>query len=368
MYEDIFRVFDSWEEIYKARKAKGLNNWDRLGHMALKLAGKGSKDITFSCAHPKHGGVPEKHTIGSTEGNLHFLMGYGNPGFNLAPYHWQVMYPDLQDEELASLVKDMEHPSKPQLWKRSNQEVTMEGDMEDGQPHPYAHTARRISAIKNRSLPATSKYGSYSADPVEGLVYDTSTNKAYKWELIKNSYFAYENPAIVEAMESAMPVATTQPEIPEVVKHLSRLESWESDVYPLVKSMFPQPGSIVTIKAGQETIFGVVRAAAIDLVDSAGHPVEFAQYDTAYSSLDLHKGGETHPSVLYNFAKRYLGVDGAHLEDVIKSSTSIDEYVVPSAVHGSPSPGYSDVDATQTDTLRKSVVRTGHTYRLVVES
>ena len=46
MYEELFKSFDAWEALYKARKAKGLSKWEQLSHIAEKLEG-------IECPHVK---------------------------------------------------------------------------------------------------------------------------------------------------------------------------------------------------------------------------------------------------------------------------------------------------------------------------
>lgn len=332
--------FDALEDLIKARKAKGLDNWDRLKHLAGKLSGKKSSDITFTCAHPKHGAGGEKHNLGSVEGNLHFMLGYVNPGFHLAPYHWHVIYPELDEAEAISFAAEQQHPSKPRFWQESKLVVSMEGDLQEGRPHTYAYAAKEAKDKADRSMKATTRYGSYYADPVTQTIYEPAADKAYNWDLVKNSYFAYENPKIKAAMEAASLSVTKSYKLPEMVRQLSEAGSWASDVYPLVKSLFPKPGSVVLLRMGQETIYGLVKSDQISLVDEAGHSVAFTQYDRQYSTLDLTKGGDLHPSILYNFAVAHLGVDAAHLIDVVKSRSEQAQFDYPTSVEGQPSPGY----------------------------
>ncbi|MHA2068462.1 MAG: hypothetical protein ACXABY_29210, partial [Candidatus Thorarchaeota archaeon] len=77
---------DLLEEIVKARKAKGLDNWKKLDYLSDKLKGKKSSHITFTTSYPGQEGS-KKH-LGSASGNLQFVLGYANPGFHVAPYHW----------------------------------------------------------------------------------------------------------------------------------------------------------------------------------------------------------------------------------------------------------------------------------------
>lgn len=360
-------MFDELEDLIKARKAKGLDNWKKLEQLAGKLAGKHARHISFTCAHPAHGKSGDTHNLGSKEGNLHFLLGYVNPGFHLAPYHWQIIYPDLDEEETATFSAQMAHPSKPLLWEKGGVDVDFEGDLEEGVAHPHAFAARAERERTERSIKAVSNYNSYTADPVDGLIYESGTERIYKWELVQNSYFAYENPEIVEAMDAAKPQPVVKAILPEAILHLVSPAPWGANVYPLVKSLFPKPGSVVTIPMGEETVYGLVRPDSIDLVDAVGHPVEFAPYDRAYKSLDLSNGGDIHPSILYNFAVRYLGVDGEHLTSIVKSQDAQPSDDFPSVVEGFPSAGYDNVPSVNTESLNKSVVLHDHTFRLVIE-
>lgn len=339
--------FDALEELVKARKAKGLDNWTRLKHLSSKLAGKKSKDITFTCTHPKHGASGDRHNLGSVEGNLHFLLGYGNPGFHLAPYHWQIVYPELTEEEAVTFAAETGHPTKPRFWRDSTVSVGPEGDLEEGVPHPYASRVLADQAKDARVIKANSRYGTYYADPATRTIHDPHTDKTYSWDLIKNSYFAYENPKIVEAMEATDPPVVKSHQLPEMIRQLTVSEPWAADVYPLVKSLFPKPGSVVLLPTtGGETVYGLVKANKIDIVDAAGNPVAFPQYDRDYESLDLTKSGDLHPSILYNFATSYLSVDGPHFLELTKSQTVEAEFSYPTAVEGHPSPGYTDTSST----------------------
>lgn len=360
-------MFDALEDIIKARKAKGLGNWKRLEQLAGKLAGKHGRHISFTCAHPTHGKRGETHNLGSKEGNLHFLLGYVSPGFHLAPYHWQILYPDLDEEETATFAAQHTHPALPVLWEKSGLDVEYEGDLEEGVPHAHAHAARRARDVSDRSIKGISNYNSYTADPVDGLIYEAGTERVYKWELVQNSFFAYENPKIVEAMEAAKPQPIAKAILPEAILQLTKAAKWDTKVYPLVKSLFPKPGSVVTIPAGQETVYGLVRPTSIDLVDSVGNAVEFEQYDRVYKSLDLVQGGDIHPSILYNFATRYLNVDSEHLLSVAKSLDVQPTDSFPTVVEGFPSSGFANVSAKNIENLNKSVVVRDHTFKLVIE-
>jgi len=366
--EDVFKIFTAWEELYKARKAKGLDKWERLQHLAEKLAGKHSKHITFSCIHPKHEGSVEKHNLGSTEGNLHFLLGYVNPGFHLAPYHWQIIYPDLSDDEVEKFQVTMGHPSKPEFWIKSNEYIIPEGDLDEGQPHPGADSAIKEHESKKRRMNAKSKYGSYSVDPQTGIIY--GKDRKYKWELVEDSYFAAQNEDIeAEVNTSKNNKVKKAYSLPEMINHLRQVGQFEEDVYPLVKSIFPSPGSVIQMNGNSESVYGIIRKASIDFYDEVGNPVAFPVYDESYSSFDLTKDGNTHPSIIFSFAKSYLGVDAQYYEQFITGTQETELMKgLPTKVVGNPSPGFDDVPSENVPDLCKSIIHLDdNTYRLVVE-
>lgn len=341
-------MLEELADLQKARKAKGLENWASLDRLSNKLAGKKSLDITFTCVHPTHTS-PKKHNLGSSEGNYHFLLGYANPGFHVASYHWHIIYPELSEEDLTIIRNTLGHPSRPVLWKLYGEDTILEpeGDIEDGTPHPYYFGLRKIKDIKNRAIRAKSRYGTYVADPVSGIVQEIKTEKVYSWQLIKDSFFAYENPEIAAAMEPEKQQKSV--EVPEVVKHLANTveTTWESTVYPLIKSILPQPGSVISFRPTPEAnkIYGIVTPTSLDLVTDNGLPVVFTQYDKEYSSFDLTKSSDLHPSILFNFLDRYLNIDGEHLCTLIKSSNTIKDEEIPPYVYGIPSPGSETLPA-----------------------
>jgi len=359
-------MFDSLEELIKARKAKGLEKWGKLQKVTSKLSGKQATHISFTCCHPKHSGT-DTHNIGSIEGNLHFLLGYVNPGFFLAPYHWNIIYPDLEDTEIQEVTHGRKHPAQPVLWEASGAEVVEEGDLEEGAPHPYAYTARKTAEVKKRSIKATTPYGTYEADPVEGVVYYKEGNKVFKWEVVQDSYFAATNPEITAAMEEALAVKEEAQDtnIPEVVKHLAIPMDWDPSVYPFVKSMFPVPGSVFTVSLEQETVYGLIKSDQIVFVDAVGQPVQFTVFDEPASTLGLTQA-TGHPAVIHEFGKHYLHVSGDHL--ISKAQDTPAEDRLPSVLAGFPTQGFEHVPANYTESLTKSVVSNkDHTQLLVIE-
>lgn len=197
-----FDMFSAWEPLLKARPTKDLDQHQRLAHLGGKLQGKKAKQLAFTTAYPGQEG--QKKYLGTVDGNQQFLLGYGNPKFHLAPYHWQVIDPSLSDEEAEKLHLSAGHPSKPELW--NNEDVADEGDVEDGEPHLSVKEEydERDSKTARDSETITVRCGAgmYAAIPSEGMVYGQHNGHRYKWDLLRNSFFAAKNPELAEKMES----------------------------------------------------------------------------------------------------------------------------------------------------------------------
>ena len=320
-------VFDSWEPMLKARKAKGLGRWKKLESIAGFLQGKKAEHITFTCSHPAHGGEPVKHVLGSTTGNLHFLMGYGNPGFSLAPYHWLIIDPNLDEKEVKSLA----HPSRPEFWKTSGLELTPEGDSEEGKPHPQSkkvlESSERKDKLQNEAVRASNGYREYLGVPSLGLVFGLNNSQAYRWDLIKDSFFSVTNPEFKDAMNAA------EDELETTAKG-SYLGEFAEDVYPVVSQRFPKPGSVIPLQTRNGVINGVVTKKSIDFYDIDGAPTQVLLFDTVKKSIDLCVDGTTHPDIIANFAINILGLE---TQEIVDSSI----------VKGYPSDGYEDVSPSQ---------------------
>ena len=326
MFESLLEVFDSWEPLIKARKAKGLAKWDKLSRIADKLKDKKSSDITFTTCYPGQEG--KKKILGSVEGNLHFLMGYANPAFHVAAYHWLVIDPNISAEEAEELHKQKGHPSRPSLWDRTDLgDTEPEGDVIEGEPHPTVAEIQESARIKQKyaseSVSFNSGFGSYVAIPSLGLVYGQHNKHVYKWEMVKNSFLAASNPKVVEAMngiEEEEAAVEKSHLIPEQIANVALVSEFSEDVYPLVKSHFPSPGSVVPLEiATGESVYGVVSTDSISFYDREGYSVGVDVYDRRYSGFELTKGGDIHPSVLYNFAVGYLGLCKDELEQFVHS-------------------------------------------------
>lgn len=446
-YDLLSTAFDAHADlIEKARKAKGLDNWQKLAHLADQLQGKQAKHITFTSSHPAYEGRPVKHTLGSTTGNLQFLLGYGNPAFYLAPYHWKLIDPNLSDEEIAKL----QHPSKPEYWEKSGLQMTDEGDFEEGQPHPSVKNRKdseaRRAARKEEALPAQSGYGYYVCIPSEGIVFCATTGQVLQWSIVRDSYFSATNPDIAEKMNEASYSPTLEAEEPEVPveksvstrgglseseakqlashlkldfdkvdfsfsefldginheiehsdvvkrdpvkiskialdhlkedpKYYTKLEkveksipsvlvsylrpgSYDHNVYSLVKSKFPAPGTLIPMTAG---LYGITTSSSIDFYTEDGNPAGIRVFDRVYKSFDLSVDGDVHPSILVNFGVRYLGMSKSVLSEYL--TESVVEKSMPQVVQGEPTPGFESVPSEYSE-YERAVSIVGNTFRVV---
>jgi len=316
LVETLVKGFDSWEYLSKARKAKGIDQWKKLLPLSEKLSGKKANHISFTCAHPSHE-VPVVHHLGSNDGNLHFLMGYGNPGFHLAPYHLQIIDPNITEDEAEKLSRS--HPSKPAFWK--GVEIFVEGDKQEGKPHPgVKDKIRAIRRAKLDKFTVTQSTGTYTAIPVEGIVYGDEKEVQYPWDLVNNSYFSEQDEKMTEQMDLVAEIKDIKKSfevsfnvaIPDIVAYHAESHqgsSFTKSVYPLVNSKFPAPGAVVPISSTeQETIYGVVTKKSVEFMDREGSEVSVRAFDRWYPSFSLEKGGNVHPSVLLNFICGHLGI------------------------------------------------------------
>ena len=367
---DVFVYFDAWEPLFKARKAKGLDKWAKLQPLAEKLAGKSVKAISFTCSHPSHAGEPVKHLLGSVEGNLHFMLGYGNPAFHLAPYHWQVIDPNIAADEAEATFARMHHPSNPVLWSALGIDAGDEGDTEEGEAHPLAKQQKaKKAAASKASLKAKSPTGSYTCVPDEGLVYGDHNGHVYRWDLVKDSFFSAFNPEVADEM-NAQAVRKSKSSVrffatyPDVVKKLAKSQSglpFVDTVYPLVKSRVPHPGTIVPMSSNTaESVFAVVTDRSLDFYDREGNSTDVRVFDRTYKSFDLTREGNVPPSAVLSFVTKYFGVNASLLAEASEDKGIVAK-AVSSIVYGEPTPGF-DLDLEERD--RRVVVKDGHAYRV----
>lgn len=376
---DIFELFDAWEPLLKARKAKGLDKWAKLQPLAEKLAGKDVKAIAFTCAHPSHGGEPVKHLLGSVEGNLHFMLGYGNPKFHLAAYHWQVIDPNVTAEEAEEVFSRMKHPANPALWARAGIEAGDEGDAGEGAPHQASAQAKAVAtataARDAESIKAKSPTGSYTCVPSEGLVYGDHNGHVYRWDLIKDTFFSAMNPEVAEAMNAssvqkshnAVSFRQATPDSVRLAARAYRGEDFDVGVFPLVKSRVPAPGTVVRLETNQaESMFGVITPNSIQFYGRDGASADVQVFDRTYKSFDLHPDGNVPPTALLGFVVKNFGVNASFLAEVTAPTTLVKAGKF--AVMGEPTVGYEDVPAEYTEGLVKSIiVGNDNTLRVHVE-
>lgn len=298
---------DMLEDIEKARKAKGLDSWKKLEYLREKLEGKQASHITFTTSYPGQEGS-KKH-LGSATGNLQFLLGYVNPGFHVAPYHFLLVDPNMTPEEAAK----MKHPANPRYWKESGLDILDEGDFNDGKPHPSARVDKnsraRVSSRKEGSVRVRSGYGSYIAVPTEGNVYSLTNGHVYKWGIVRESYLASTEPGLTTAMDDEYDEGVGEVEKAYKVERVP----FHSEVYPLVKRSFPRPGS--TFSAGKLKV--LVKSDRIEFFDQENKSAYVQVYDRTYRYFDIKKGGDIHPSVLLQFASNYLNVNRIDLEKFV---------------------------------------------------
>lgn len=372
---DFFNNFDSWEPLFKARKAKGLDKWDRLKNISEKLQGKDIKAISFTCSHPSHGGEPVKHLLGSIEGNLHFLLGYGNPKFHLAPYHWQIVDPNTTDEEAEETFNRMHHPSNPVLWGKSGLSAEDEGDTAEGKPHPMAAAAKKKQQSEAQrqaeAIKAVTPTGSYTVYPSEGIVVGEHNDHVYRWDLVKDTFFTAQNPDVVATMEASAVTkslfgVTYKEGIPDLVKQRAREfrgENFDQSVWPLVKSRMPAPGAVLKLETNQaERVFGVVTPTSLEFYGRDCSPVELRVFDRVYKSFDLVPEGNVPPAALSAFMVKHFRINKDFLSEITSDAKPVEKSVI--CVEGEPSPGWEDVD--DFSKLKKSIVYEGDTIRLVV--
>ncbi len=356
-------TFEAWEPLIKARKAKGLENWQRLQHVADKLVGKKMSDITFTSSHPMYrDSGPVKHTLGSSTGNMHFLMGYVSPGFHVAPYHWMIVDPYMDEEEASN--KD--HPANMKAWKDSGLPLEAEGDLDEGSPlgsyKQYAKQKQEEQDIKKEAVFAKAGYGRYIGIPSMGIVFDVLNKKKYTWDIVRGSYLAATNPKFYEDMENArVSSIDTSLFIEKSVNSYVLLEatnyikkSFNREVYPVVQEYMPQPGSIIDMHEA----YGVVTDSSVLFFSKEGNPATIDVFDKSISSISLM--GDSYPSLILNFMEQYLDVPrDSIISSVFKSND------ISSVVAGEASPGSSNWDFNTISSIRDIETDKDGTMRVV---
>tara|TARA_R100001244_G_scaffold53662_1_gene46569 strand:- start:11106 stop:12059 length:954 start_codon:yes stop_codon:yes gene_type:complete len=304
--------------------------------------------------HPACAGC--SHTLGTVEGNLHFLLGYVNPRFHVAPYHWFFVDPFLTSDH----TEELEHPSNASCCA-SFGELSDEGDIEKGFPHTsvtaYFQRVAEVVQDINKSMYVSENDTVYKVSPEKNLVVDTKNKKAYRWELISDTYFASRNTKISAAMAKvgsplAVQKAYTFPVPSALQSQLVPSEAFHADVYEAVKVHLPPPSSVIPmITDTTEEIYAVVKSDRVDFFDRGGAPASLQFYDRLYTSFDLIKGGNVHPSLLVNFLSLYTEFNKSVYQAYVNDG------LTPVAA-GEATPGFSDVsdDTSDISSSRKHVV------------
>ena len=116
------------ESVLRSRGVVDVSQWDKLHVLVKHLGDVSTKSLSYTCMHPACAGC--SHTLGTVEGNLHFLLGYVNPRFHVAPYHWFFVDPFLTSDH----TEELEHPSNASCCA-SFGELSDEGDIEKDKRH-----------------------------------------------------------------------------------------------------------------------------------------------------------------------------------------------------------------------------------------
>lgn len=371
-HDSLFAHFDAWDSLFKARKAKGLDKWSRLKNLSEKLQGKDIKAISFTCCHPSHAGEPTRHLLGSVEGNLHFLLGYGNPSFHLAPYHWQVLDPNITDEEAVEMSKRMSHPSNPVLWAKVDFSAGDEGDLEEGSPHKSAKSvAKKPDARKG--FPVQSAAGSYLCFPEEALVYGLHNGHYYVWDMVKDTFFAAQNPEVSEIMNSASVLKSLhgisyRSDIPDSVRAYTaqfKEDTYAEDVWSLVKSKLPGPGKFLKLESSNgETLYGVTTPTSLEFYDRSAARVSVQLFDRSYDHFDLTRDGNVPPAALFSFLNKHFKINTDLLSEVVNSSNLTKSVTDPVLVEGEGSPGWDAAPSTD-ESFEKSIFVDGEVLKVM---
>jgi hypothetical protein len=284
------------------------------------LQGKTSKDISFTCCHPSHGTVPTRHVLGSADGNLHFLLGYGNPGFHLADYHWQVIDPNASDPVVRP------NPTNPDLWNL--EPVGDEGDLVEGTPCTVHATAKKAKQTQQsraaEEIKVKQATATYLCYPTEQLVIQTQNNHTYSWSLLKDSFFSAQNQKAAQAMNDvgvikSLTKLTFKQHVPSnLLEARSALKSTDfaDSVWPLVKSRM-KPGQILNVDTDTgETVYCLVSTESLNFYTRAGEPAVVKAFDRDYAHFDLTCDGNVAPAVLITFLEKHVNL----CLDLVKST------------------------------------------------
>ncbi len=298
----VFTTFDAWETLLKS-----LPKQEKVAKVAELLKDKTSEDITFTSVSPD--GSTQKLVLGSFEGNVAFLLGRANPGFHVASYHYMIVDPSLSEEEAEALYEVKGHPSLPAFWEAFGLSPFAEGDLEEGIPHPEAF----VEEATDETFPFSFNGTMWVADPENQLIYNDKDHY-FAWSLVKNTFLGSQNPEVAEKMLPFEPddLVVHKSNYSNAIGFLSRDcmgREWEADVYPLVKSIFPRPGSILQLSGDHgESVFAVCTDWSVELFQKSGERASLETWGLDRQSIDLREGVGA-PSVIIGFAEQYLNLD-----------------------------------------------------------
>jgi len=269
-----------------------------------------SKD-TFTCSHPSHEGEPVQHQLGTVEGNLHFLLGYGNPLFHLAPEHWAVIDPNGDPDG------ELRNPTNLKFWKAAKITAPEEGDLENGKPHSGAKNLLKVSARDEEAKKTGKSFNidgqAYTAVPAQRVLYDNKTGLPVAWDVFRKSYAASTTEGLAEFMGPSMVKST-----------VSTIPSFDEEAYPLVKSKFPSPGSVVPFEGNTgETLYAAITPTHVKFLNRQHVSVVLNSLGRDFSEVSLLKGQS--PELLFTVAKNILEIDVSTEQDLVKSLHSPDD-------------------------------------------
>jgi hypothetical protein len=223
------------------------------------------------------------------------------------------MDPSVSEEMAKNIYDAKGHPSILAFWAAAGQAPFTEGDVKEGKPHPDAIVLPKQDNVFKFSF----RGKKYEANPDTQLVTCVTTDHTYAWALVQNTYLASQIPELALTMEPLPEIEKKLP-YPEPLKILVNAvkgKRYNEDVYPLVKSTFPKPGTVINTGAG----FAVFCPTSVVVFDKEGEVSPLQLWDTTnYSGrLDLHKGGSTFPCAIINFAEEFLAMDVSSIEKFI---------------------------------------------------
>lgn len=295
-------LFTGWD------LSKGISYQEKLQKVAELLNDKEASAITFTAIETD--GTLSQYVLGTIEGNTKFLLGFVNPGFHVAPYHYMVVDPNLAEPEAKLIYKVRGHPAIPGLWERNNQVPFEEGDMEDGKPHPKAF----IVPYKDPTFVSVVDGRKYYANPEKQTLEDADTGNIFAWSLISSSYVSSQDPNLREKMNLFVPGTfdarmekSLEKVAPGAVQYWSTAyqgDDWDSNVYDFVRSSFPKPGSV--LKKGD--LFAVMTTRDVLFFKEDGSKEFISAWGEQFSNLDLTTEGYVLPGAILNFAKSFLNI------------------------------------------------------------